>query len=146
MLYEVITKEGYGSLNWKAGYLESLTVSQGDPLLEVKADDYRHRDFSFTANLAIPGYGVLEDLTFKGIYDIKYRDYLNTQSGQLYSSAVGKDIDEVSVSFSGELHYQLSKPAGLLVVVGAQHKANESAADELVYNQNRYYLKLSASY
>lgn len=88
----------------------------------------------------------IKELSFTASFNFSYKDHVNVQTGDLYSSAIGKDINVVNLKFGGKFSYLLNKKYGLRLTGGVDRTDSESEADELNSVSNRYFLQIAGSY
>jgi len=131
-----------GTVTLTGAYKECLPDNENDPLLGSRASDYRYREGVLGANLAVP----FRKVSFDGTFNFSYRDYLNVQTGQLYNSAVGKNIAAVNLTFGAKIIYLINQDFGLRLTGGVERNESESQADELNTVSNNYFIQISGSF
>ncbi len=154
--------------NWSAGvsgtliasesWPASLTVdytfndernkSKTDPTLNTKAKDSRYREHATSVELTLPSpfAGFFSRFSLAGNMSFSQKDYLNAQSGNVYTDVTGQKMKARSLVWGGKLKFDIWKKFNLNAVIGYEQEMAHSHTSTLTYDTNRYFGQLSAYY
>jgi len=79
-------------------------------------------------------------------YSHSKKNYLRTQTGDLYSDVVGQKITSTLQTYGIKLKANVWKPWGLRASAGYEYTRGKSATTSLTYASRKYFGELSASY
>ncbi len=127
---------------------DEKTVETNNPNVTLgnKAKDGRAREHAIRVDADIPFMGMLDRFSLAPSYSYSWRDYLNTQTGDLYSDVIGQKITSILQTYGIKLRAAIWKPWNLKASAGYEYTQGKSATASLTYTSRKYYGELSASY
>jgi len=141
-------KDWGGSLTVDYTFNDEKTVetANADPILANKARDGRAREHAVRVDANIPFTGMLNRFSLAPSYSHSKKNYLRTQTGDLYSDVVGQKITSTLQTYGIKLKANVWKPWGLRASAGYEYTRGKSATTSLTYASRKYFGELSASY
>ena len=133
-----------GNLTLDYTFVDEHPINEDDPVLGLEATDKRFREHTIRGDVSLPFKGSLSRLSILGNASYSYKDYLNAQSGLIYASSAGKEINEKTLVLGIKAQITLLKEKELKLTVGMEQTDNQSEESGLEYDRNRYFVQLSA--
>ena len=141
-------KDWGGSLTVDYTFNDEKTVETAntDPTLANKARDGRANEHAVRVDANIPFTGMLDRFSLAPSYSHSKKQYLNTQTGDLYTDVAGRKITSTLQTYGIKLKANVWKPWGLRASAGFEYTRGKSATTSLTYASRKYFGELSASY